>query len=906
MTVSDILGSLLIGPLKLIFELIFSAAYKIIGHPGVAIVFLSLAMNILVLPLYRRADAIQMEARDTENRLKDVVAHIKKTFSGDERMMILQTYYRQNNYSSLAVLKSSISLLLQIPFFMAAYQFLSNLDVLQGVSFGVIADLGKADGLLTIGSMSVNVLPIIMTLVNVVSSSLYLKGFPLKTKIQLYGMAAFFLVFLYKSPAALVLYWTLNNVFSLIKTIFYRIKNSKKIVYLMLFAAGIGSIALGIAQSSIRKAVFLIALGVIAQLPWMFALLKKKWTGTETAQPVAKPGKAFFVTGVLFLTVLVGLLIPSTYVGASPQEYIDIGYFYHPIWYVIHTLCLSAGTFLVWFSVFYWLANNKGKVIFSQLVWMASGILLINYMFFGAELGVVSPDLVYTDGFSFARTEQLINIAVILAAAIVLWLLARKFSKKLTTVLLGGAVAVIGMSVFNMVQIATLTEEAKVQLSESTEELPSFNLSKEGQNVVVIMLDRGINQFVPYMMEENPELLKQFDGFTHYANSLAYGGYTNFAAPALFGGYEYTPLNLNLRDDEYLVDKHNEALKVMPELFSKEGYDVTLIDPTYAGYSWIPDLSVFEDMEGVTAYHADGKFKDLQNRLDVIETRQRNFFFFSLMKTMPVSLQPALYDYGKYCTVPSANKSDLTPAFTDAYEVMENMESMTEVVEGDANTYMFLRSNLTHSPVILQEPTFEPVNVVDNSEYYSKEGKTITCGDESQLLSTKNQISHYHVNMASFIQLGKWFDYLRENDVYDNTRIIIVSDHGRNLGVFDKDEESLHDIEYYQSMLMVKDFDAHGFTTVEDFMTNADVPTMAMNGLIDDPVNPFTGKEINSTYKTENSKQYVIMSKQWSTSKNDGKQFLKAEWATVSGDVREKANWDIDTTLSVLPQDLTK
>ena len=386
MTVSDILGSLLIGPLKLIFELIFSAAYKIIGHPGVAIVFLSLAMNILVLPLYRRADAIQMEARDTENRLKDVVAHIKKTFSGDERMMILQTYYRQNNYSSLAVLKSSISLLLQIPFFMAAYQFLSNLDVLQGVSFGVIADLGKADGLLTIGSMSVNVLPIIMTLVNVVSSSLYLKGFPLKTKIQLYGMAAFFLVFLYKSPAALVLYWTLNNVFSLIKTIFYRIKNSKKIVYLMLFVAGIGSIALGIAQSSIRKAVFLIALGVIAQLPWMFALLKKKWTGTETVQPVAKPGKAFFVTGVLFLTVLVGLLIPSTYVGASPQEYIDIGYFYHPIWYVIHTLCLSAGTFLVWFSVFYWLANNKGKVIFSQLVWMASGILLINYMFFGAEL----------------------------------------------------------------------------------------------------------------------------------------------------------------------------------------------------------------------------------------------------------------------------------------------------------------------------------------------------------------------------------------------------------------------------------------------------------------------------------------------------------------------------------------
>ena len=97
MTLSDIVSSLLIGPLKLIFELIFSAAYNLLGHPGPAIVVLSLAMNLLVLPLYRRADAIQMEARDTENRLKDVVTHIKKTFSGDERMMILQTYYRQNH-----------------------------------------------------------------------------------------------------------------------------------------------------------------------------------------------------------------------------------------------------------------------------------------------------------------------------------------------------------------------------------------------------------------------------------------------------------------------------------------------------------------------------------------------------------------------------------------------------------------------------------------------------------------------------------------------------------------------------------------------------------------------------------------------------------------------------------------
>ena len=871
MTVSDMMSSLLIGPLKLIFELIFSAAYNLMGHPGPAIVVLSLAMNLLVLPLYRRADAIQLEARDKENKLKDVVAHIKKTFSGDERMMILQTYYRQNDYSSLSVLKSSLSLLLQIPFFMAAYQFLSNLDVLQGVSFGVVSDLSKADGLLSIGSLSINLLPIVMTLVNVVSSSIYLKGFPLKTKIQLYGMAVFFLIFLYRSPAALVLYWTLNNVFSLIKNLVYRFKGSE-------------------AKSVSRLSGF----------------LKKRWPGCKQERPVLKPNRAQFVLGALFLTVLVGLLIPGMYIGASPQEYIDIMYFYHPIWYVVHTLCLSAGTFLIWLSVFYWLAGERGKVLFAQVIWVLDCVLLVNFMFFGTDLGVVSPDLLYTEGFSFAWKEQLLNAAVVILAVIVLWRVYQRFSKKLTMVLLVGTIAMIGMSIMDLVQITKVAKETKEQIADSDDTVPHFTLSKEGKNVVVIMLDRAISQFVPYIMEENPELREQFDGFTHYANSLAYGGYTNFAAPALYGGYEYTPVNLNLRDDEYLEDKHNESLKVLPAMFAEEGYEVTLVDPTYAGYSWIPDLSVFEDMEGVTAYHADGKFKDEQSRQDTIERRMRNFFFFSLMKTMPVGLQAGIYDSGRYCAV-STSRSAAVSAFMDAYEVMRNMETMTNITDEDVNTYMVLRSNVTHDPMILQEPAFEPVANVDNSDFYSEEGRTITDGEDSYLLGEKDQIAHYHANMAGLIQLGRWFDYLRENEVYDNTRIILVSDHGRDLAVFDTDyTDPLYDIEYYQSLLLVKDFYAEGFTTSEEFMSNADVPTLAVEGLIEEPVNPFTGNAISSDYKIENNKQYVIMSEEWNISKNDGKQFLKSRWASVSGDVRDKANWSFDTRLGSFPMDFEK
>ena len=194
--ITTILYDLVIAPLELFFEVVFSIANRIVGNPGFAIIILSLAVNFLVLPLYKRADAVQKEERDLEAALEKGIAHIKKSFKGDERMMMLQTYYNQNNYSPLYVLKGSVSLLLQIPFFMAAYRFLSNLKLLRGVSFGPIRDLGAPDQMFVIMGIGINVLPILMTVINFISGYLYTKDMPLKSKIQLYGMALVFLAVL--------------------------------------------------------------------------------------------------------------------------------------------------------------------------------------------------------------------------------------------------------------------------------------------------------------------------------------------------------------------------------------------------------------------------------------------------------------------------------------------------------------------------------------------------------------------------------------------------------------------------------------------------------------------------------------------------------------------------------------
>ena len=46
-------------------------------------------------------------------------------------------------------------------------------------------------------------------------------------------MAVIFLVLLYNSPSGLVVYWTCNNIFSLVKNIFYKLKHPRETAYIL-------------------------------------------------------------------------------------------------------------------------------------------------------------------------------------------------------------------------------------------------------------------------------------------------------------------------------------------------------------------------------------------------------------------------------------------------------------------------------------------------------------------------------------------------------------------------------------------------------------------------------------------------------------------------------------------------
>ena len=920
MSFFSVLYTFVISPLELLFEVIFTIANRLIGNAGLSIIFLSLAVNFLVLPLYKRADELQAEERDIQVRMAPMIKHIKSTFKGDERFMMLQEYYKINHYKPVYALKSTASLLLQIPFFIAAYNLLSGMQSLQGMQFGPIADLGKEDAVFMIGSFPVNVLPILMTLINIVSGIIYTKGHPVKEKIQVYGLAAVFLVLLYRSPSGLVFYWLLNNVFSLVKNVFYKLKDPKKALNIVLAIAGAVILVLTLIRPDLdARQKFLLAIGsVLLATPFLSDLVKRKTKPTPSAMPVEKDNVIFFL-GTVFMALITGLLIPATVIDTSTTEFIDVLYPSSPFIHIVNSMLLSFGSWVLWGGVFYFFMSNKTKTRFCSAVWAICGISLFDYMLFGRDLGNLSSTLQFDSMPSFSLTDMSFNALVAASAAVVAVYLLSTHSKLVKTVLIVGILTVITIGAGHSKYILHTYDQYMESFAPS-EEVPEIPLSKNGKNVIVIMLDRTMGAQLPYVLNEKPELKEQFDGFTFYPNTISFGPYTNFGTPALYGGYEYTPERMNARDGELLVTKHNESLRVMPVLFGENGYEVTIFDPSYAGYEFIPDLSIYDDHPEFNCYITNARFSIFDDDLNsgsslamhdrVIDIRNRNFFCFSLMKIAPLVIQGTIYDGGLYNEAVSSGAGDsgvLTVSslvqtmdglskstgyskfFLEAYPVLSNLPSITTVNDSTKNTFFMMSNETVHSPCLLQKPDYVPQMNVDNTAYDTDLEGQYTIDGVTLPMTTPEQVTYYHSYMAAMIQFGKWFDYMREQGVYDNTRIIIVADHGRNIDQFPINCNDLT-MQYFMPLLLVKDFDAKGFTVSDEFMTNGDTPTIATSGLIEDPINPFTKNPINSDLK--NGPQTVFYSQILSLTENNGYTYLPGEWYSVEGDPHDPDNWD--------------
>jgi hypothetical protein len=745
-------------------------------------------------------------------------------------------------------MRSTFGLLIQIPFFIAAYSYLSHLATLKGTSFLFISDLGKPDALLPVAG-GLNLLPILMTVINCAAGAIYTRGLAIKDKVQLYGIALVFLLLLYHSPAGLVLYWTLNNVFSLVKNSYLKIKVKNKHYILFsaisLFAFLLSYYTMFIHHGSptVRFLIFVSSI-IMGILPWVAPFLMRKiqgvinasaWTGKETL--------ILFASSVLVIWVSTGIFIPSMLIVSSPQEFSFIDSVSSPLFFIFNSLIQALGLFVFWpFLIFLLFADNVKKY-FSIIAVVISLSAICNLFIFPGHYGHLTGDMVFSGFLDHSKKEIAGNLLVLaLLFCLVLFVYTRK-NKKIFSFL--NIILFLALFPFSVKNIYSINNEYN-KLSEyympeqKTDENiePIFSLSKTGKNVIVIMLDMAHSIFMPFIFDENPALNHHFDGFIYYPNTVTFNGWTKGGAPPIFGGYEYTPEGLNSRPEVSLAKKNNEALLLMPRLFSESGFSVTITDPPYADDNWIPDLRIYDRENNVNSYITDGVYTDSWLKRNHIvlppqsEVLKRNILWYAIFREIPLAFRQAIYYTGSWCAPFSGHRMRL---FLNGYAVLDFLPDLAEINGSDKNSALLMVNNTTHENLFLQAPLYEPqLTVTDyGNSRFSKE-------------------AWYHANAAAIHRLSDFFTFLRNNGVYDNTRIILVSDHaGLDVSYLFKTSLPFH-VEQFNPILFFKDFNTNGdMITDMTFMSNVDVVSMAINGVVDNPANPFTGNAISTGRKDD-------------------------------------------------------
>ena len=907
----EIAYNLFVQPIIFIIDIVFVVLYHIIQDLPLVLIFLSIIVNLITTPLYLSADRIQQEQRLKEEKMRPFVHHIRSAFSGDERFMMLSAYYRVENYHPVSVLKESLPLLLQIPIFMAAYRYLCAAPILSGSAFGPIIDLGAPDHLLHVGNIRINILPIVMTMFNLLSGYVYTKrSSSFRQKVQIIGLALVFLVLLYASPSGLVLYWTTSQVYSLVRNLKSQTKIFEKeatAVSLSILGIALPAVltVLRLLDSPVKVfmgecVLFISLLNIVRYLfrhyNIQIPLIKNKVIKLIDQLLPEENYPSYFIIA-LCTSLLFGICLPASVLASSAGEFVETSSGRFLTQLLVYPAEVYCGLFVVWGSIFYYFSKKKGrKILFISLsVWLA--LALLNHFCFDVKPAFFYVDLSFDGELSISASDVTLNIIIsALVVAALLWLRKKHW-------LLVSRIAVvlaISLAILGSIQVLQIPFALKEKSDEATpiitengdsDIIHALSLSKVNKNVLIIMLDRALGSYVPYIFDEKPELLKSFSGFVYYPNTISFGGATSQGAPPLYGGYDYTTESMTARMEQGKGVRTSDGFLVLPSLFSQNGYKTTVADPAWYG------IGIYCDCQDVTAINLVGRVHGSQTyEGNIIPVQKRNFVMYSLFKTAPLFLRNQIYDNGGYVSISTA-QTELTQAFIDNYSELEALPSLITASDSEQGSFLFLQNATTHEPTVLEAPDYE-VKVRDfgASNYIIPYGNKTVDGRTLEIQSY-SAYKHYCVNMVSYMRLAELFDSMREQGTYDNTRIILVSDHGFGSNpaqfpewIFDDGT----DLAKFNCLLMVKDFQSSGsMTTNMEFMTNADTPTLAIKDIIENAVNPYTSNPITSNRKEERPILIAHRAERWRDNADDHLTFDEYEWLSVHDNIFDINNWSI-------------
>jgi len=217
--------------------LLLGAIAMLVPHWGMAVVILSVLVGLLMRPLNTIADRLQNEVQQIEAHLEPLLSEIKKNHKGQQQSEKILALYKEEGVHPLYSLKSLMGVFVVIPVFIGAFDMLAENIHLAGECFLWIKDLSHPDAFaalpfsLPFFGSQLNLLPFIMTGFSFIASKLHhhpamSASQQRKQSRNLVMMSLGFLILFYTFPAGMVLYWTTNNLISVVKMAWKRRKSA--------------------------------------------------------------------------------------------------------------------------------------------------------------------------------------------------------------------------------------------------------------------------------------------------------------------------------------------------------------------------------------------------------------------------------------------------------------------------------------------------------------------------------------------------------------------------------------------------------------------------------------------------------------------------------------------------------
>jgi len=197
-----------ISPVGNLFLDMLRFMYKLIPNWGIAIIFFTLLIKLVLYPLTHK----QFESMARMQKIQPVIMQLKNQYKNNPQKMnqeLMKVYkkYKVNPFGGC------LPLILQIPIFLAIWDMLQYSFELRSASFLWIKSLSLPDTIGHIAGIPFNPLPLIMGATMLIQQKLSTTDPQHKMTMML--MPIIFLFFFWNMPSGLVLYWTLQNIFSI-------------------------------------------------------------------------------------------------------------------------------------------------------------------------------------------------------------------------------------------------------------------------------------------------------------------------------------------------------------------------------------------------------------------------------------------------------------------------------------------------------------------------------------------------------------------------------------------------------------------------------------------------------------------------------------------------------------------